>query len=218
MARFGKQAELDAHKKTTDVECLVSFSDDNCSINSETGQISRYYVEAQRLQDQVDPEDAKAGKADSNPYITNKKEYYRDKNGNVKEKTSHVEQISVYGMEQIKKAAVNQFDTVKKVFDAATGEEKEKVVHNYVVRLNIGFDGPSKSAFFYVPKAVNKTEKDKKYSSRNMPKPGRELTQSILDRHNEITKLSKEAAQMKYGEATNKEPDDNSGNMALFDD
>ena len=217
MARFGKQADLDIHKKTTDVECLVSVSDDNFSINAETGQISRYYVEAQRLQDQVDPEDAKAGKADSNPYITNKKEYYKDKNGNIREKTSHVEQISAYGMEQIKNAAVNQFDTVKKVFDSVTGEEKEKIVHNYVVRLNIGFDGPSKSAFFYVPKAVNRTERDRSYSMRNMPKPGRELTQTILDRHNEITKLSKEAAQMKYGEPSG-ESDGPANDISLFDD
>lgn len=224
MARFGKQAELDEHKRVTDVECLVSFSDDNCSINAETGQVSRYYVEAQRLQDQVDLDDARAGKADSNPYITNKKEYYRDRNGNVKEKTSHVEQISVYGMEQIKKAAVNEFDTVKKVFDAATGEEKEKVVHNYIVRLNIGFDGPSKSAFFYVPKAYNKTERDKKYSARNMPKSGRELTQSIIDRHNEVTRISKEVAEMKYGNIADVKQSDAHGtateenDVSLFDD
>lgn len=198
MARFGKQAALDAHKSTKEVECLVSVSDDNCSINTMTGQPSSYYVEAQRLQDQVDPEDAMAGKADSNPYITNKKEYYRDINGETKEKTSHSEQISVYGMEQIKKAAINEFDTIKKVFDAVTGEEKEKIVHNYIVKLNIGFGGPGKSAFFYVPKAVNNTEKDANYSFRNMPKAGRELTQEIIDNHNKITQLSKEAAQRLY--------------------
>lgn len=198
MARFGKQAALEAHKSTKEVECIVSVSDDNCSINSATGEPASYYVEAQRLQDQIDPEDAKAGLADSNPYITNKKEYYRDKTGQLREKTSHSEQISVYGMEQIKKNAVNEFDTIKKVFDAVTGEEKEKIVHNYIVKLNIGFGGPGKPAFFYVPKAVNATEKDEKYSFRNMPKAGRELTQEIIDRHNEITRLSKEAAQRKY--------------------
>lgn len=198
MARFGKQAALDEHKSTKEVECLVSVSDDNCSVHAITGQPTSYYVEAQRLQDLVDPEDAKAGKADSNPYITNKKEYYRDINGQMKEKTSHTEQISVYGMEQIKKVATNEFDTIKKVFDAVTGEEKEKVVHNYIVKLNIGFGGPGKSAFFYVPKAVNNTEKDEKYSFRNMPKAGRELTQAILDKHNEITQLSKDAAKKLY--------------------
>lgn len=199
MARFGKQAELEAHKKTVEVECIVSVSDDNCSINAETGQPSRYYVEAQRLQDQVDVEDAIAGKADSNPYITSKKEYYRDRNGELREKTSHVEQISAFGMQKIKDAAANEFDTVKKVFDAVTGEEKEKIVHNYIVKLNIGFGGPGKSAFFYVPKSVNKTQRDENYSFRNMPKRGRELTQEIIDKHNEITRLSKEAAQQKYG-------------------
>ena len=198
MARFGKQAALDEQKSTKEVECIVSVSDDNCSINATTGLPSSYYVEAQRLQDQVSPEDAKAGKADSNPYITNKKEYYCTANGETREKTSHTEQISVYGMEQIKNAAVNEFDTVKKVFDAVTGEEKEKIVHNYIVKLNIGFGGPGKSAFFYVPKAVNQTEKDEKYSFRNMPKRGRELTQEIIDKHNEITRLSKEAAQRMY--------------------
>ncbi|MBO5434699.1 hypothetical protein J6A31_02610 [bacterium] len=198
MARFGKQAELEAHKSTKEVECIVSVSDDNCKINPATGLPSSYYVEAQRLQDQVDIDDAKLGKADSNPYITNKKEYYRDKNGQIREKTSHVEQISAYGMEQIKNAAYNEFDTIKKVFDAVTGEEKDKVVHNYIVKLNIGFGGPGKSAFFYVPKAVNATEKDAAYSFRNMPKRGRELTQEIIDRHNEITQISKNAVQKIY--------------------
>ena len=139
-----------------------------------------------------------AGRADSNPYITNKKEYYKDVNGRRKEKTSHTEQISVFGMEQIKQAAVNQFDTIKKVFDTITGEEKEKIVHNYIVKLNIGFGGPGKSAFFYVPKANNATKRDEEYSFRNMPKRARELTQEIIDKHNEITKLSKEAAVRLY--------------------
>jgi hypothetical protein len=198
MARFGKQAALDEQKSVQGVECLVSVSDDNVKINPITGEPSSYYVEAQRLQDQVDPEDAKQGKADSNPFITNKKEFYKDFSGQIREKTSHTEQISVHGMEQIKKAAVNEFDTIKKVFDAVTGEEKEKIVHNYIVKLNIGFGGPGKSAFFYVPKAVNKTEADEKYSFRNMPKAGRELTQEIIDKHNEITALSKEAARKLY--------------------
>lgn len=204
MARFGKKAELKEHKSTQSVECIVSVSDDNCSINTATGQPASYYVEAQRLQDTVDPSDAIAGKADSNPYITNKKEYYRDKTGNTREKTSHVEKISAYGMEQIKNAAANEFDTVKKVFDAITGEEKEKIVHNYIVKLNIGFDGSG--AFFYVPKAVNTSKQDENYSFRNMPKRGRELTQEIIDKHNEITRLSKEAAQKKYSNPDIEEP------------
>lgn len=209
MARFGKKAELEEQKTTKEVECIVSVSDDNCSYNAVTGMPSSYYVEAQRLQDLVDPEDAKAGKADSNPYITNKKEYYMTASGQ-REKTSHAEQISAYGMEQIKQAAANEFDTIKKVFDSVTGEEKEKVVHNYIVKLNIGFGGPGQPAFFYVPKAVNRTKKDEDYSFRNMPKRGRELTQEILDRHNEITRLSKEAAQAMYGAPKPEEgsPDD----------
>ena len=198
MARFGKKAELDEQKSTKEVECIVSVSDDNVSINANTGKPMSYYVEAQRLQDNVDPDDAAAGKADSNPYITNKKEYYMTASGQ-REKTSHTEQISAYGMEQIKQAAVNEFDTIKKVFDSVTGEEKDKVVHNYIVKLNIGFGGPGQPAFFYVPKAVNRNKKDEEYSFRNMPKRGRELTQEILDKHNEITRIAKEAAKELYG-------------------
>lgn len=200
MARFGKKAELEEQKSTKEVECLVSVSDDNCSVNAVTGKPVSYYVEAQRLQDQVRPEDAAAGRADSNPYITNRKEYYFA-GGEQREKTSHTEQISAYGMEQIRQAAVNEFDTIKSVFDAVTGEYRQKIVHNYVVKLNIGFGGPGQSAYFYVPKAVNRTEKDVAYSLRNMPKAGRELTQEILDRHNEITRMAKEAAQKFYASA-----------------
>lgn len=199
MAKFGAKADLPEQKSTTGVECLISFTDDNVSVHPETGQAVKYYVEAQRLQDTVSIEDAMAGKADSNPYITNKKEYYKTFNGEQREKTSHQESISAYGMEQIKKAAVNQFDTIKKVFDSVTGEEKDKVVHNYIVKLNIGFDGRTKSAFFYVPKAVNNTPRDEAYSFRNMPKAGREVTQAIIDQHNEITRLAKEAVQKLYG-------------------
>ena len=123
MARFGKKADLESQKSTREVECLVSVTDDSCQINEETGRPTCWYVEAQRLQDEVDEADAIAGKADSSPYITNKKEYYKDISGTKKVKTSHVEQISVFGMEKIKEAAANEFDTMKKVFDAATGEE-----------------------------------------------------------------------------------------------
>ena len=203
MARFGKKAALDEQKKTTEVECVVSVSDDNVAINPTTGEPAMYYVEAQRLQDQVSPEDAVAGLADSNPYITNKKEFYFD-NGVKKQKVSHQEGISAYGMEQIKNAAVNEFDTIKQVFNSVTGEYKEKVVHNYVVKLNIGFGTPAQGgAFFYVPKAVNETDRDKAYSERNMPKSGRELTQDILDKHNEITSLAKDAAKKMYSSGNN---------------
>lgn len=193
MARFGKKAALESQKPVTDVECLVSVSDDNCQIDPMTGKTIKYYVEVQRLQDEVSEEDAKAGLADSNPYIVNRKEFYKTKSGELKEKVAHTESISPYGMEKIKEAAVNEFDTVKTTFDAVTGEHKEKVVHNYIVKLNIGFDALKNSGFFYVPKTVNKTKKDEAYSFRNMPKAGRHLTQEIIDRHNEITRLSKEA-------------------------
>lgn len=199
MARFGKKAELPQHKSTQNVECIISVSEDNCHIDPGTGEVSRYYVEAQRLQDDVSPEDAMSGKADSNPYITNKKEYYKTVNGELKEKTSHQESISAYGMEQIKKAAVNEFDTIRKVFDSVTGEERDKIVHNYIVKVNIGFDGRTNSAFFYVPKASNESARDEAYSFRNMPKAGRLLTQQIIDAHNQITQLAKEAAQKQYG-------------------
>ena len=200
MARFGKKADLESQKSTREVECLVSVTDDSCQINEETGRPTCWYVEAQRLQDEVDEADAIAGKADSSPYITNKKEYYKDISGTKKVKTSHVEQISVFGMEKIKEAAANEFDTMKKVFDAATGEEKEKVVHNYIVKLNIGFGGPGKPAFFYVPRQNVTSEKDERYNFRNMPRQGRILTQEILDKHNKITELSKKAARELYGD------------------
>lgn len=198
MARFGKKAALESQKSTREVECIVSVPEDGYSVNPSTGEPSSYYVEAQRLQDAVTPEEAMAGLADSSPFITNKKEYYRTWTGEKREKTSHTEQISVYGMEQIRKAAVNELVTIRKVFDSVTGEEKEKRIKHYIVKLNIGFGGPGKPAFFYVPKATNLTEKDERYSFRNMPKPGRELTQEILDRHNEITRLAKQAAQEMY--------------------
>lgn len=198
MARFGKKAALESQKSTKEVECIVSVAEDGYSVNPATGQPSSYYVEAQRLQDGVSEEDALAGLADSSPFITNKKEYYRSLTGEKREKTSHTEQISVYGMEQIRNAAVNELVTIRKVFDAVTGEEKEKRIRNYIVKLNIGFGGPGKPAFFYVPKAMNLTERDERYSFRNMPRPGRELTQEILDRHEEITRLAKQAAQEMY--------------------
>lgn len=201
MARFGKKAELDSQKSVKGVECIVSVSDDNVGIDRVTGQPSVYYVEAQRLQDMVSNEDAMAGKADSNPYITNKKEYYRTADGERREKMSHQEQISAYGMKKIKEAAANEFDTIKKVFDSVTNEYREKTVHNYVVKLNIGFGGPGQPAFFYVPKSINNTEKDERYSFRNMPQRGRELTQEILDRHDEVTRLAREAAQKMYSDS-----------------
>ncbi len=193
MAKFGKKADLDSQKSTKAVECIVSVSDDDVSIDPVTGEPVAYYVEAQRLQDTVNPEDAKAGKADANPYITNKREIYKKADNSSEEIISHQESISVYGMEKIKETAVNEFDTLKSVFDRATGEIKEKTIHNYVVKLNIGFGGPGQSAFFYVPKAVNKTDADKEYSFRNMPQAGRELTQDIINRHNEITKMAQDA-------------------------
>lgn len=219
MARFGKNAELEEQKPVKSVECIVSVSDDNVGIDRITGEPLVYYVEAQRLQDKVSMEDAMAGKADSNPYITNKKEYYRTASGERKEKTSHQEQISAYGMEKIKEAAANEFDTIKKVFDSVTNEYKEKVVHNYVVKLNIGFGGPGKPAFFYVPKSVNITEKDEQYSIRHMPQRGRELTQEILDRHEEVTRAAKEAAHRMYAEnddAKTCDQDDSEGCSGLL--
>ena len=107
LARFGKKAALESQKSTKEVECIVSVAEDGYSVNPATGQPSSYYVEAQRLQDGVSEEDALAGLADSSPFITNKKEYYRSLTGEKREKTSHTEQISVYGMEQIRNAAVN---------------------------------------------------------------------------------------------------------------
>lgn len=193
MARFGKKAELESQKSVVGVECLISVSEDGCQIDPVTGKPFKYYVEAQRLQDNVDEEDAKAGKADANPYIVNRKEFYKTASGEMRQTIVHTESISAYGMEKIKEAAVNEFDTVRTVFDEVTGERKETVIHNYIVKLNIGFDALKNSGFFYVPKTVNKTPQDEAYSFRNMPKAGRSLTQEIIDRHNEITRLSKEA-------------------------
>jgi hypothetical protein len=201
MARFGKKADLDEQKSTKDVECLISVSDDNCMVDQVTGEPISYYVEAQRLQDQVNPDDAKDGKADSNPYITNRKVYYYDARGQRREKTDHAERISAFNMEAIKNAASNEFDTVKTVLDSVTGEEKQKIIHNYAVKVNIGFDARQKTAFFYPIKVLNgdATSKDVAYNERNRPKAGRVVTQDILDKHNEITKLSKDAASRLYG-------------------
>jgi len=191
MARFGKKAELDSQKKMTDVEVVVSVYDDGCYKNA-AGETIGYYVEAQRLQDEVSEEDAKAGKADSNPYLTSKKEKYKDSNGQIREKVSHVQQITAYGMDQIKAAAANCFDVVQKYTNPVTGEEKERIQHNYVVKVRAGLDMRANTGFFFVPKAVNATEKDEKYSKRAMPKTGRVLTEDILEKHRKITEISKE--------------------------
>ena len=93
MARFGKKAALDEQKSTQGVECLVTLTEGNVSVDRVTGEPVSYYVEIQRLQDGVDEDDAKSGKADSNPYITNRREQYVDSSGEVKNKVIHQQKI-----------------------------------------------------------------------------------------------------------------------------
>ena len=80
MANFGKKAKLDCQKSTVKVECVVSVYD--TTYDEETGKPTHYKVIVQRLQDQVSIEDAEKGNADALPFITNKKQWYYDAEGN----------------------------------------------------------------------------------------------------------------------------------------
>ncbi len=206
MANFGKRAKLECQKSTVKVECLVSVYDESLD---ENGNPVRYRVVVQRLQDGVAIDDALAGLADAMPYITNKKQWFYDSEGNGHVQYTHYDYISPEMMEAIRKAAKNMYVTRVKTEDA-DGVVREQDVQNYCVRLDIGFNLAKGEAFFYRIKAgVNKDSlaKDIKYNLRHMPAPGRELTAAILDGHRDITDVAarvyKDAMELGKGGETN---------------
>lgn len=205
MARFGKMAGLEAHKSAHAVPCIVSWAENACSGSDGNGGSSRYYVEVQRYQGDVSEDDAKAGKADSNPYIVNKKMSY-NMGGSSHNKIDHQTSLYSGAMKAIENASesdvITEKHSMKSAFAqataAASGQSLPKAsdgvkVHHYFVKLNIGFG--NNEAFVYIPKAdvLNNP------NGRNMPLPAGELTQEMLDQHNHITQLAKEAAQEIYG-------------------
>ena len=205
MARFGKMAVLEQHKSAHAVPCIVSWAENACSGSDSNGRSSRYYVEVQRYQGDVSEEDAKAGKADSNPYIVNKRVSYNIC-GASHSKIDHQTSLYAGAMKAIEDASesdvITKRHSIRSAFAqataAATGqsepEESDSVnVHHYFVKLNIGFG--NNEAFIYLPKASELNNP----KGRNMPVSAGALTQEMLDKHNHITQLSKEAAQELYG-------------------
>lgn len=189
MANFGKRAKLDFQKPTRGVECLVSVYG---RTDGEDGEAVRYRVIVQRLQDRVDMADAEAGLADALPFITNKKQWFYDEDGNNRVGYSHYDFISAEMMEAIRKASPNCYIT-KEPIETEPGVIEEKEIENYCVRLNIGFNLGRGEAFFYRIKAgVNKDSlaKDIKYNLRNMPAEGRALTEAILKGHQDVTDVA----------------------------
>lgn len=205
MARFGKMAELDQHKSAHAVPCIVSWAETACSGSDNNGGYSRYYVEVQRYQGDVSESDAQAGKADSNPYIVNKRVSYKI-GGSLRSKMDHQTPLYSGAMQAIMDASesdiVLEKQSIKSAFAQATAEvsgkeptvESEGVkVHYYFVKLNIGFG--NNEAFIYIPKAnvLNNP------NGRNMPRPAGILTAEMLEKHNHITQISKEVVQATYG-------------------
>lgn len=189
MANFGKRAKLETQKSTVGVECLVSVYG---RTDGADGQPVRYRVVVQRLQDQVDMSDAEAGLADALPYITNKKQWFCDEEGNNRVGYSHYDFISSDMMEAIRSASKNCYVT-KELVETEPGTMSEIPVENYCVRLNIGFNLGRGEAFFYrIKSGVNRDSlaKDVKYNLRHMPAAGRELTAAILDGHREVTDVA----------------------------
>ena len=169
MANFGKRAKLETQKSTVGVECLVSVYG---RTDGADGQPVRYRVVVQRLQDQVDMSDAEAGLADALPYITNKKQWFCDEEGNNRVGYSHYDFISSDMMEAIRSASKNCYVT-KELVETEPGTMSEIPVENYCVRLN-----------------RDSLAKDVKYNLRHMPAAGRELTAAILDGHREVTDVA----------------------------
>ena len=189
MANFGKRAKLECQKGTTGVECLVSVYG---RTDGADGEPIRYRVIVQRLQDQVRVEDAEAGLADALPFITNRKQWFQDEEGNNKVGYSHYDFISADMMEAIRKAAKNCYVT-KEPVETEPGDMRELEVENYCVRLNIGFNLGRGEAFFYrIKSGVNRDSlaKDIKYNLRHMPAEGRALTAAILEGHREVTDVA----------------------------
>lgn len=189
MANFGKKAKLECQKSTVKVECLVSVY--GASVDEDTGA-KRYHVIVQRLQDQVDVDSARQGWADALPFITNRKHWCHDAEGNCRVEYSHDDYVSEEMMEAIRKAAKNCYESVIKV-ETAPGVFEDTTVENYCVKLDIGFNLAKGEAFFYRIKAgvnADSLAKDIKYNLRHMPAEGRALTKAILDGHREITDIA----------------------------
>lgn len=202
MANFGKKASLECQKGTTKVECVVSVY--GHSIDENTGK-KRYKVIVQRLQDNVTEQQAEQGLADALPFITNRKHWCSDEEGNSKATYSHYDYITEDMMEAIRKAARNCFKTTVNVEDL-NGDIDVKPVDNYCVKLDIGFNPAKGEAFFYRIKSGVTAEslaKDIKYNLRHMPAEGRELTEAILEGHRHITSIAARvhADSMKLGKA-----------------
>lgn len=206
MANFGKKAKLPSQKSTIKVECIVSVYD---IIYDEDGEISRYKVVVQRLQDQVEEKDARLGFADVMPYITNRKQWYYDEEGNGRAVYSHYDYVLPDAMNAILKAAKNVYHT-KVQIENTDGSIEEKDIANYCVKLDIGFNLAKGEAFFYrIKSGITKEslEKDIRYNLRHMPESGRELTAAIIERHKYITDIAQQVhkeAQM-LGERKEKE-------------
>ena len=189
MANFGKKAKLECQKSTVKVECIVSVYD---KIYDENGELSRYKIIVQRLQDQVSEEDARKGLADALPFITNKKQWFYDENGDGHAIYSHYDFILPEAMDSIINVAQNCFLTKINV-ENSDGTVEEKTIENYCVKLDIGFNLAKKEAFFYrIKSGVNKDSlaKDIKYNMRHMPQAGRKLTAEIIEKHKNITDIS----------------------------
>lgn len=189
MANFGKRAKLDCQRSTVGVECLVSVYG---MTGDADGNPIRYRVVVQRLQDQVPMEEAEAGNADALPFITNKKQWFYDEEGNNRIGYSHYDFVSPEMMEAIRSAAKNCYITREPV-ETEPGTVEEIEVENYCVLLNVGFNLGRGEAFFYrIKSGVNKDSlaKDVRYNLRHMPKEGRELTAAILEGHKNVTDVA----------------------------
>ena len=209
MANFGKRAKLDCQKSTVKVECVVSVY--GSSIDEETGK-TRYKVIVQRLQDLVTEEQAAQGFADTLPFITNKKQWYNDEEGNSHATYSHYDYITDDMMDAIEKAARNCYETTVTI-ENIDGTRETKNIKNYCVKLDIGFNLAKGEAFFYRIKSGITPEslaKDVKYNLRHMPVAGRELTKAILDGHRNITDIANRVYQdsLKIGHSDNAENGD----------
>ena len=205
MARFGKMAALEQQKSAHAVPCIVSWAENACSGSDGNGRHSRYYVEVQRYQGNVSEEDAAAGKADSNPYIVNKRVSY-NMCGASRNKIDHQTSLYAGAMQAIEQASesdvVTEKYSIKSAFAQATAAasgQDESIpsdgvkVHHYFVKLNIGFG--KNEAYIYLPKADVLSDPN----GRNMPLPAGEFTKEMLDKHNHITQIAKEAAKEMYG-------------------
>ena len=189
MANFGKKAKLECQKSTVKVECIVSVYD---TYYDDEGNVTRYKIVVQRLQDQLTEEQAKQGLADALPYIVNKKHLESDIDGVNKMIYSHYDLILPEAMDAIVNAAKNCYETTI-VIDDGFGNKEEKTIKNYCVKLDIGFNLAKGEAFFYrIKSGVNKQslEKDIKYNLRHMPQAGRELTAKIIKDHENITNIA----------------------------